>query len=538
MKKLYSLIKATMTSDMNLFRIKTKKNNKSSLLIPIFIALYLMFVLWGSANAFFEKLASLDLQVLLLPLCVFGISIMTIIEGIYKSSSLIFNSKDDDLLLSLPIKRSTVLFIRIFKFYVFELLFNSLFILPVMIAYIKWANYLNWTYYLTSFIMLLILPLIPIVISCFIGFLITSLSSKFRFKNIAQILTSMLFLILVLIVSFNSNNIMDYLIKHVNSINDLIIKIYYPAGIYIKLVTNFNIIDLIVFIIINLGLFTISIYLLSLVYFKINSRIKKISSNNVKFNKLVIKKKNKYISLIRKELNTFFKTPVFIINSGFGLVLFIIGTILISLRFDKIINILTTLEDVNISKELITNNLSILILILILITAFMTSITNSVISLEGRSINILKSLPINTKTILISKILTGLSLTTPILLVGDIILFIRFKTKVIEVLLLIILSILIPLVSHFIGLIFNLKYPKLDYENTTEVVKQSMSSFISVITGMILLIINVTIILNVVGLKSINFVLLTSTIVYIFIDIILYFYLMKIGVREFNNLII
>ena len=37
MKKLYSLIKASMTSDMNLFKIKTKKNNKSRVLIPLLL---------------------------------------------------------------------------------------------------------------------------------------------------------------------------------------------------------------------------------------------------------------------------------------------------------------------------------------------------------------------------------------------------------------------------------------------------------------------------------------------------------------------
>ena len=151
MKKIISLIRATMTSDMKLFKIKTKKNSRmSNILIPAFIALYLMFMLWGMANTMFEKLAPLQLQYILLSLAVFGISIMTIIEGVYKTSSLIFKCKDDQLLLSLPIKKRTVLFIRIFKFYVFELLFNSMFLLPIMIAYIKWADKLNWTYYLQA----------------------------------------------------------------------------------------------------------------------------------------------------------------------------------------------------------------------------------------------------------------------------------------------------------------------------------------------------------------------------------------------------
>ena len=139
MKKTYSLIKACMTSDMNLFKLKTK-NKKSSKLVPLFIALYLMFMIWGSANSMFEKLAPTHMQYILLSLFAFSISILTIMEGIYKAGPLIFNCKDDDLLLSLPIKRKTILFIRILKFYIFELLYNSLFLLPIMIAYIRWAE--------------------------------------------------------------------------------------------------------------------------------------------------------------------------------------------------------------------------------------------------------------------------------------------------------------------------------------------------------------------------------------------------------------
>ena len=112
MKKLYSLIKASMTSDMNLFKIKTNKNGKSRVLIPLLIAGYLMFMIWGSANSLFEKIAPMHMQFIMLSVFALAISIMTFMEGIYKAGPLIFNCKDDQLLLSLPIKRRTVLFFR------------------------------------------------------------------------------------------------------------------------------------------------------------------------------------------------------------------------------------------------------------------------------------------------------------------------------------------------------------------------------------------------------------------------------------------
>ena len=538
MKKICSLIKACMTSDMNIFKIKQKKDNKkSSILFPIFISVFFMFAIWSYANLLFEKMAPLHLQNIVLSLFVFLTSIMTIIEGIYKTSSLLFNCKDDQLLLSLPIKKSTVLFIRIFKFYVFELIFNSLFIIPLVIAYIRWGDVLNWTFFLTSFVMIFTLPIIPVVISCIIGAIISSISSRFKYKNLAQIITSTIIILGVLYLSYNLDGILDYLANHATSINDLITKIYYPAGVYANLVTNFKISELLIFILINVIISIFSIFILSKAYFKINSRLKTIkTTKKTNIKNISIKSKSINRALIGKELSTFFNTPVFVVNAGFSLFLFLIATIIILFKYNEVVPILTDPNGIGISKELIKSNSSILIFILISFTAYMTSITNSVISLEGRNINILKSLPIKTKNILLSKIYSALTLTTPVLIFGDILLFIKFKISIIEMLLLILLSILIPLVSHFIGLIINLKYPKLDYENSAEVVKQSTSSFISVMIGMLLLIITIAIITKLIKIIPATIILVVFTIIYIIIDFILYIYLINKGEKQFNEL--
>ena len=540
MKKLISLIKASMTEGMNVIKVSGKKKGKSSIILPLILTIYLMFAIGSGTGVIFDILSKDGRAHLLLPILAFSVSLLTIIEGVYKAGPLIFNCKDDDLLLSLPISRRTILFIRIFKFYVFELLFNSLFLFPIMLAYIRWADNLTWTYFLTSFIMLLFLPIIPIVLSCFFGAISSSISSRFKHKNLMQIVTSMVWIIAILALSYKTENLLNYLIEHANSLNDLITKIYYPAGLYANLVTNFKILDLLKFISINIILLIISIYILSIFYFKINSRVKKVITNKNTIKKNVkIKQQSKTKSLVKKELNTFFQTPVFIINSGFALVLFLLIVIMIVYKFDSVLPILTSKQSgLGLSKDLIMDNLSIIIFILVSFTAYMTSMTNSIISLEGRNINILKSLPIKPKKILMSKIYSCLVITTPVLVIGDLILFIKFKTNIISSILILLLSILIPLVSHFIGIIVNLKYPKLDAESSTEVVKQSTSSFIAVMIGMLLAILTIVIITKIIGKIDAIILLVIITIVYIIINCILYLYLINIGEKDFNKLTI
>ena len=539
MKKLISLIKACMTSDMNIFKIKQKKDKKKKgALVPILISLCIMFTIWGNANTLFEKVAPLHLQVLALSFFVFGISLFTIIEGVYKSGSLLFNCKDDQLLLSLPIKRSTVLFIRILKFYVFELIFNTIWLLPVMLAYIRWAEVINSTYYIVSIIMLFFLPIIPIVISCILGVIISSISSRFKYKNVTQIVVSMAFCVGIVYFSMNMDSFYNYVVTHATSINDLITKIYYPAGVYAELITKFDIVKLLIFIIVNIIIYIIAILVLSKFYFKINSRLKSITTHNKKVNikNLSIKKTSITKSLIKKELNTFFKTPVFIVNAGFSLVLYILIAIVLCIKFESFVSTLTDPNGFNISKKLIMSNLSVLIFGLVSAASYMTSITNSVISLEGRNINILKSLPLKTKNILMTKIYSSLLLTTPVFFIGNIILFIKFKINIIECLLILILSVLVPLVSHFIGLIINLKYPKLEWESSAEVVKQSTSSFIAVMLGMFLFIGSIIVILSLIDILSSLIILLGAVLFYVIVDLILYTYLTHKSVKDFNEL--
>ena len=162
MKKIFSLIRACMTDNMDLFKIKSK-NRMTKLLLPIFLFFICSFSILSYANMFMEPLIKVHTEYIILSLFVMFSFFFTLIEGIYKASGLLFNNRDDDLLLSLPIKKSTVLFVRIFKFYVFELLFNSLIMIPAIITYIRYVK-VDITFYIASLFVLLLLPIIPIII--------------------------------------------------------------------------------------------------------------------------------------------------------------------------------------------------------------------------------------------------------------------------------------------------------------------------------------------------------------------------------------
>ena len=344
MKKIISLLKATMTSGMNIFNIKLK--GSSSKYVAPLLAFLVMFSLYGNAEMIFEGLAPLGMGYVGISMFVFMVAILVLFEGIYKSGELMFNCKDDQLLLSLPIKKSTVLFSRIFKFYVFEVIYHFLFFAPAVASYFHWFGF-SWSFLFTSIVMLLVLPIIPIIISCIIGALITGVASRFKKKSFLQILGTIIVLVAVMALSFGAEAFLANVAENAKSVNEILRKIYYPAGVYADLIIKFDIVELLVFVLINVAIFAGFIFVLSKVYFKINSRMKGVlttekTKKHKTTGKLSFKSRSQVSTLIRKEFNTFFKIPVFLMNAGMSSLLYIGISIVAIVKSDALFK---TLEE-------------------------------------------------------------------------------------------------------------------------------------------------------------------------------------------------
>ena len=287
-------------------------------------------------------------------------------------------------------------------------------------------------------------------------------------------------------LSFKTQGFVDNIAEKAANINDVVVKLYYPVGAYISLVNNFEIGTLLIYIFSHIAIFAIVICILSTCYFKINSTFKKETVKHHKNATYVIKSRSRARAFVHKELNRFLTTPVFITNAGIGLVIFVLLCILASLKFDSVMASMLK-ENAEISIDMIKSYLPLALFGLVVFSSFMTSITSSMISLEGKAFSLLKSFPIRSDKIVMYKVFTALLIMIPCLFLGDLIVFIRFGFSIIDMLLILLASMILPLLTQLIGIIINLKYPKVDATNDTEVVKQSMSSFISVLIGMGLL---------------------------------------------------
>ena len=182
--KTISLLKAVLSEDMNLFKYTSGKNaskiNKA--ILPIVLFLIVMISIGYYAYLIAEPLHQVNLTYIMLSMFIFIISIITLIEGIYKSQGILFDSKDNDLLFSLPISKKKILFIRIFKLMLFQYLYNLMFLLPAIGVYI-YFEHPGINFYLISFLMTFLIPILPTVVSSILGYFVKLVSSKFKSKS-------------------------------------------------------------------------------------------------------------------------------------------------------------------------------------------------------------------------------------------------------------------------------------------------------------------------------------------------------------------
>ena len=111
--------------------------------------------------------------------------------------------------------------------------------------------------------------------------------------------------------------------------------------------------------------------------------------------------------------------------------------------------------------------------------------TSASISLEGKQLWLIKSLPVDGWQVLLSKLMVNWTLVLPASVIFSVVLCALLSFPAQGTLLALLLPLLLSLLFPILGLMINLKLHSFDWTNETAVVKQSASVSIAVFMGML-----------------------------------------------------
>lgn len=480
MNNLFKLLRINFINNfgLNAFFIRDDKNEKRKALSKLGIVLLVPIVFLYISSVYSillaDMLKSIGAMELLLLLGVIGSALAVLFTSVYKAQGTLFSANDFDMLMALPISNKVIFTSKLIDLLSLNWIFTACVIIPPSVIYFINMGGNSVIFFLMIVISIFLLPLIPIIIGAIGAFIISYFASKFKYKNLISILGSTLIFLVVFLFSFKMQDLFKSLAENSNNIMDSL-GVAYPPSIYLtRGLVNGDLLEFLKFVGISVIPFIIFVLLFSKQFNKINSRLGESFKKEENFKVSKLKSNSQLKALYLKELRGYFSTPIYVLNTAFGMILLIIGAVAIFF-VDK--NTIATL----IGFPGMSSRIGLLILGLMMFFIGLSSTTPSSISLEGKNLWIAKSLPIGENSIFLSKILLCLTITVPAVILANILFAIGLKFSIIDILWNLVISVLYCFLSATMGIIINLYFPKFEWSSPTAVVKQSASVFINII---------------------------------------------------------
>lgn len=366
-------------------------------------------------------------------------------------------ANDTEMLLAMPIKKNEIMIAKALSRYVLNLLITALIILPNIIAYMRYTAF-SGVALLGNIVSVLMIPLITVGLTYIIDFVMTTCLPNFKYANVLKAIVTIALLIALVFVY-------EYVILS----TDLV-----TMEKAVNYVLTFNPIFMLILITGASAIFAIGVVLFAIL---MNRESRTTVAKTVK---LVGKKTTPFRSLLKNETNRYLNSTVLMINTLLGPLAIIALTLWLAIdhcqTFMPLLNMFA----------LDANFVCLLVMALFSSLAVLTYPTAFSISLEGKQFWILQSMPIKPNTVLSAKALFGVLFLSPIMLTCSILLQVVMRFNVWYFISLLLVPVLMNVTIAFGGVLVNLFFPKFNAESDVAVVKNSMSSFIMMFGGLVI----------------------------------------------------
>ena len=464
---------------INKFRHMKDQKAKKRFLLLASVWIILLLMIWGYIGGLSYGLIFLGLKDIVVPYLVLIASILILVFGFFKAGATIFSKKSYEILSSLPLHTSSVVISRFLGMYVTDLIFTYVILLPGIGVY-SFLVKPDIVFYLTLVMGSLFIPMLPLVLATIIGTIINAISSRMKNASMAQTILSVIFVLAVLSFSFTMGNATEdmtpeMLMTLACKIGEIIAMIYPPAIWLQQAVIQGNLFSLTLFIGVALIVFATTILVVSVYFHKICAGLFASSASH-NYRMEALKQNSLITSLYKREVKRYFASSIYVTNTIIGPIMAMVLSIGLAVAGVE-----------TLSAQLPPLPFAIESLVPFALAATFTLMTTTCvsISMEGKEVWIMKTLPVPAKSLWDSKILLNLSLIAPFYLISEIVLIFALKPSFFDAIRLILIPGSNILFALVIGITINLKIHSFDWENEAYVVKQSASAGLGGFAGVL-----------------------------------------------------
>lgn len=456
---------------------KKARSAKGMLALWAFLIVYLVaFFTWGAwmLGRQFLPLPGLGWLYYLL----FGAAALLfgVLGSVFNTYSALYLAKDNDLLLSMPIPVKDVILSRLFSVYLMGLFYSASLSLPAMVVGLIQCGF-SLPRLLGGLIWVLVISLVVLGLSCLLGWVVARASLKLKNKSILIVLFSLAFMGLYYVVYFRLMNhlpeLLESAMRYGENVRGTLNPIYYfgrmGEGDWLSML---------------LWVLAVCLFL-GLVWLLLRHSFLSVATASGGGKKAVYREKAAHqgsasAALLRKEWYRFYSSPAYMLNCGLGL-LFLLGLGIYLLIQGK--DLLATLTQIPFFAPE-SGMLPVLACAACCMMSFLVDITAPSVSLEGRGIWQLQSLPVTAWQALRAKLELHLALSTlPTLFCGLIVAF-MIPATLAQRLLILANALLFMLLMALLGLALGVRFANLSWTNEMIPIKQSAAVAFTIFGGM------------------------------------------------------
>lgn len=468
----------------NEFRFTGDKKKKSRYLLMgvawLMVVFMLEFYVCGASYGLIVAGAG-ELAVAMLVLCV---SVIIFFFTMIKAGPVLFDNRAFEKQIALPVELRAIIVSRFLSMYLTNLLLTMLVMIPGMAVYGLMEGP-GIVFYLYGLAGSLFVPLLPLTAASVAGALIAGIGSRWKQKNLAMILLTMVLVCGILVGSFGMSDrvsgmeegaLEEMLLQITPALKAGVRRIYPPALWLSGAMAEGRFSLLLLFAAVPLGGFVLFLEILRPFYTKICGLLgESAAGNRENLSLKALKEKSLLRSMTERELRRYFSSVVYVTNTMVGAMMMVILAVGTAVMGKEAIDGLLGVEGI------VERTIPVLLGML----PAMMPMTASSISMEGKQWWMLQTFPVPEKALAHSKVLANLLVVFPFYLVSELALLIAFEPDVGGIVSLVTVPAVYIVFSARLGLAINRRFPVFDWENETRVVKQSTSVFLAVLAGMI-----------------------------------------------------
>lgn len=397
--------------------------------------------------------------------------------NMFVASSQLYSSKDNDLLLPMPVRPSAMAFSRMFVLYLDGLLYESMTFLPSVIVYWIKSGEHGFRAVMCPLMLFLFNSLVILSLSSLLGWVVKLISSRVKNKAFVSVLVSVMLIGVYYVAYFRMNEILSSAVAHMDVLAAVIREKLLPVYL-MGCGAAGSLKALAAWAAVSLALFALVYAVIAKSFLRIITS--EFSSAGKQYTGGLARQATSSQALLRKELLHFSSSPAYMLNTGLGYLIMPAAGIYMVIAREKLRGLLSLLPLLLPGSE---KCVPVFLLSLVCMISSLCCFTAPSISLEGRSLWLLKSLPVSYGSLLLAKRKAHMLLITLPITAICVLSSVAISLPVLASAMVLLCALLFAWLSSAVGILANLKYPVFNWTSETQPVKQGAAVAITLFGG-------------------------------------------------------